>query len=184
VIEILDVMHRIVASAGQTRCLIALEGIKNGHVNGVALEGARAEVAMKALAIVVRRIELDRIRDRADVLDINVAQAAELGPHAAIENVIGMAGVAGFIGGNAVVLKVGGGDMVRVVHIKTLAVLFHDVAGETKRRCLGTFHVRGESDRSAEEGKKKHGDESEDLAFARRSDGGASKKQDNQSDTQ
>src|SRR4029077_19822342 len=103
-------MHRVVASAGQTGGFIALEGIKNGHVNGVALEGARPEVAVEALAIVVRRVELDGMRDRANVLDINVAQAAQLGPHAAIENVIGMAGVAGLIGRNAVVLKVGGGD--------------------------------------------------------------------------
>jgi hypothetical protein len=150
-------------AAGQTRCLIALERIKNGHVNGVALEGARPEVAVQALAIVERVVELDRVRDRADILHINVTQAAQLGPNAAVENVIGMAGVAGFIGRNAVVLKVGGGEIVRVVHKETLTIRFHDVAGETKCGRLGAFHVSRESDRSAEEGKEKEGDESKDL---------------------
>jgi hypothetical protein len=37
------------------------------------------------------------------------------------------------------------------------------VAGETKCGRLGAFHVSRESDRSAEEGKEKEGDESKDL---------------------
>ena len=54
---------------------------------------------------------------RAEVLDVNVAQASELGAKSAVEAVVGVAGVAGFIGRNAMVLKVGGRDVGRIVHV-------------------------------------------------------------------
>ena len=68
-------------------------------------------MTVKAFAIVVGLIELDVFgpRRRAEILDVNVAQASELGAKAAVEAVVGVTGVAGVVRRNAMVLKMGAG---------------------------------------------------------------------------
>jgi hypothetical protein len=67
-------------------------------------------VTVKAFAIVVGLIELDVFgpRRRAEILDVNVTQASELGAKAAVEAVVGVTGVAGVVRRNAMDLKMGG----------------------------------------------------------------------------
>lgn len=85
----------------------------------VALKGASASVTVQAFAIVVGLIELDVFRPRrgTKILDVDVPQASELGANAAIEAVVSVTGVAGFIGWDAMVLKMSGRDVGRVVHV-------------------------------------------------------------------
>ncbi len=109
----------------------------------VALKRASTGVTVQAFAIVVGLIELDVFwpRRRAEILDVNVAQTTELSANAAIEAIVSVTGVAGFIGWDAMVLKMGGRDVGRVVHVQAFAVRLHDVAGKAKFGLLGTFDV-------------------------------------------
>ena len=68
-------------------------------------------MTVKALAVVVRSVKLDlvRLRGSAQILDVNMVQTANLCANAAVQSVIGVAGVAGFIGRNTMILKVSGG---------------------------------------------------------------------------
>ena len=99
--------------------LVAGELIPNCGMYRVALERASAGVTVQAFAIVVGLIELDVFgpRRRAEILDVNMAQTSELGAKSAVQTVVGVTGVASFIGRNAMVLEMGGRDVGRVVHV-------------------------------------------------------------------
>jgi hypothetical protein len=102
---------------------------------------------MQAFAVVEGLVELDvfRLGRMAQVININMPQAAELGFDAAEHSVVGMTGIASFVGGYAVILKVSGGKVHRVIHTQTLAIWLHDVAAQTELRGLGTIQFRGKS---------------------------------------
>jgi hypothetical protein len=57
--------------------------------------------------------------------------------------VIGVAGVAGVISGNKIVLEMRGGNVTGIVHVKAPAKIMHYVAREAKFRAGGTFHMFG-----------------------------------------
>ena len=111
-------------------------------------------MAVQALAIVVGCVQFDlgRIRRRSEILDVDVAQAANLRAKTAIEGIVRMARVAGFVCGNSVVLEVGRGHILRVVDIQALPVGLHDVAREAKRRLFRPFDMSGGRAKRAEYG--------------------------------
>ncbi len=124
-------------------------------------------MAVQAFAIVVRRVQGDifRSRRRAEILNVDVAQSANLGAKAAIKGIVRVARVAGLVHGNSVVLEVG--RMTHIAdhrHLKTLAVRFHDVAGKTKRCLLRPFDMSGGRAKGAEYGQNEERKEREYLA--------------------
>ncbi len=131
----------------------------------VALKRASASVTVQAFAIVVGLIELDVFRPRrgTEILDVDMPQASELGAKAAIKTIVGVTGVAGFIGRNTMVLKMSGRDVGRIVHVKAFPVGLHDVAGKAKFRLLGTFDMGRRCHGAAEHGKDTEGDERQHL---------------------
>ena len=108
-------------------------------------EGAHAGVAVQAFAVVESGVEPDvcGFWDRADVLHINVAQPAEFGVEGAEHGVVGMAGVAGVIAGDKIVLEMRRRNVTGIVHVEASAKVVHDVAGETELCAGGTLHVFG-----------------------------------------
>ena len=106
-------------------------------------EGAHSGVAVQALAVVEGGVELDvgRLWHFAEVLHINVPQPAKFGVDGAEHSVVRVAGVAGMIAGNKIILKMPGGDVTRIIHVEALAEIVHDVAGEAELRAGGAFHV-------------------------------------------
>lgn len=123
-------------------------------------------MAVQALAIVVGRVELDLVRGRrrSEILNVNVAQATNLGAKAAIQGVVRVASVTGLIRGNSVVLEVGRRHILRIVDIKTLPVRLHDVARETKRCLLRPFDMSGGRAKRAEYGENEKRKEGEYFA--------------------
>jgi len=109
----------IVATAGYAGHLVAGELISNCGMHCITFKRAGSRVAVQAFAIIVGLIELDIFwaRRRAEILNVNVAQASELGANAAIEAIVGVTGVAGFIGWDAMILKMGGRNVGGVVHV-------------------------------------------------------------------
>ena len=107
------------ATAGYAGHLVTRELISNCGVHRITLKRASTGVAVQAFAIVVGLVELDVFgpRRRTEILDVNVPQATELGANAAIEAIVGVTGVAGFIGWDAMILKMGGRNVGRVVHV-------------------------------------------------------------------
>lgn len=128
-------MDRVVTSAGDTRYLIAFELIHHWRMDFI-FKRSRASMAMQALAIVERLIQMDRIHWRCQVLDVNVPKSMQLNPDGAVHRVVRVAGVACLVGRNAMILKMGGRDMVHVVNVKASAVRLHDVTGKAKVRLL------------------------------------------------
>src|SRR6266702_2027933 len=88
---------------------------------------APSGVAVQALAVVVRLVELDVLRcwRSSKVIHVDMSESAKHG-------VIRVARVAGFVRRNAMILKMCGGEMLGVVHAQTLSVRFHDVARKTE----------------------------------------------------
>ena len=78
----------------------------------------------------------------AEILHVDVVQPVQFGPEPAKHRIVCVAGVAGLVGWDAVILKVRGGKVNRVIHIKAATVRLHDVAGEAERRALGSFEFR------------------------------------------
>jgi hypothetical protein len=76
-------------------------------MGGRFFEGARAEMTMKAFAVVIWCIQPDgRWRRRfAKILHVYVAYAPPFGTYATAEHVVGVARLAGFVGGNAMILE-------------------------------------------------------------------------------
>src|ERR1700692_719271 len=100
-------------------------------------------VTVEALAIVEGRVELDvsRLWDLSEVLHINVAQATKLCVDRTEQGVVRMAGIAGMIAGNEIVLKVPGRDVTRVIDVEAAAEIGHHVAGKAELRARGSLHV-------------------------------------------
>src|ERR1700735_4984474 len=111
----------------------------------ITFKRASTGVAVQAFAIVVGLVELDVFgpRRRTEILDVNVPQATELGANAAIEAIVSVTGVAGFLGWDAMILKVGGRNVGRIAPVQAFSVGLHDMAGKAKLRLLGAFDVRG-----------------------------------------
>src|SRR5260370_27424634 len=98
-------------------------------------------MTMEALPIVVGVVELDLCRRRwsGEVIDVDVAQPAQLGFGGAEHRVAGVAGVTGLVRWYPMVLEVGCAEIGRIVNAETLSVGLHDVAGQAERGALGAF---------------------------------------------
>ena len=106
-------------------------------------KGAHSRVAVETLAVVEGCVELDvsRLWHLPDVLHINVAQSAKFGVGSTEHGVVRMAGIAGMIARNEIVLKMLGRDVTRVVDVEAAAEIVHNVAGEAELRAGGALHV-------------------------------------------
>ena len=153
------------ASAGDAGKRIVFQVVHHCQVSGT-LKRARAFVAMQTFPIVIRMIEMNRIHRRAEILHVNVVQAVEFHAQAAVHRVIGVAGVAGFVGGDAVILKMRASDIVFVIHIQTLPPRGHDVAGQTETCLLGSLEVFRSAEGSAQNRQHAEAHECEHLSFA------------------
>src|SRR3984893_9282314 len=165
-------------SARKTRYLVGLGGgeqVRIGGVDRTFLERARTEVAVQTLAIVERVVETDGLGSwrSAEIVHIHVLEAMHLGAKAAKHRVVGVAGVAGLVGGNAVVLKVGGSQVGGIVHQQALAVWFHLVTGETKLGPFGTIDVIGGAHTGADQREQEQHEEAEYLSTLGRGHAGA-----------
>ena len=100
-------------------------------MTGLFVKGAHARMAMQALAIVERAVELDLggLWDFPEILYINVAQPAKFGMERAEHGVIRMARVARMIAGNEIVLKMLGRNVTGIIHVQAAAKIVHNVAG-------------------------------------------------------
>ncbi len=141
-------MNCVVAVGGHAGQLVGRDlahGLRRFSVLGFLFEGAHSGVAVQAFAIVVRGVELDvgGLRNGADVLDVNVAESAELGMESAKHGVVGVAGVAGVIARNQIVLEMRGRCVAGIVDVKAASKIMHDVAGEAELRAGGALHVLG-----------------------------------------
>src|SRR5262249_39466388 len=105
------------------------------------LEGTSSGMAMETLAIVVRLIEFDLrgLRGLSEVIDVKVSQAAYLGFETAEHRVVGVAGVAGFVRRNAVILVVRGRQMKRIIDMQALSIGLHDVTAQAESGALRTI---------------------------------------------
>jgi len=159
-------VDRIVATARYAGHLVARELISNCGMHRISFTRVSTGVAVQAFAIVVGLMELDIFwaRRRAEILNVNVAQASELGASAAIEAIVSVAGVASFVRGNAMVLKMGGRNVGRIVDVKAFTVGLHDVAGKAKLRLLGTFDVGGGCHGAAQNRQHAKGNEGQHLS--------------------
>src|SRR5262249_56661843 len=106
-------------NAGKLVALDVRHGLSVGSVDCALLEAARAQMAMQALTIIKRLVQPDGIRRTPDVVLVGVNQAAKLVPESAIDGVVGVAGGAGQITGEAAGLKKGWRDIAGNVHVKT-----------------------------------------------------------------
>src|SRR5262245_25005588 len=90
---------------------------------------------MQALTNVERMVELYRLLRIADVLDIDMVKPADVSLDATcVKRIIRVAGIASFLTRDAIVLKVRRRYVGSIVHIQTLSMGLHDVAGETELR--------------------------------------------------
>ena len=89
-------------------------------------------MAMQALAIIEGLVQVDWIHRRSQVLDVNVPKSVELDPDGAVHRVVRVAGVARVVRRNAMVLKMGGWDMLYIVNVEASAVRLHDVTRKAK----------------------------------------------------
>ena len=107
------------AAARYAGHLVAGELLPNSCMDRVGLKRAGTGVAVQAFAIVVGLIELDIFGPwrRAEILYVNMAQASELGAKSSVKAVVGVAGVARFVRRNAMVLKMGGWNVGRIVDV-------------------------------------------------------------------
>ena len=97
-------------------------------MSGALLERPRTQMAVKTLAIVERLVELDVLRQGrlSQIVDVKMAQAAELRCERAEHGVVRVAGVARLVGGNAMILIMRRGKIRRVIDMQALSVRFHD----------------------------------------------------------
>ena len=138
-------------------------------------ERTRPQMAMETFSIVVGFVQLDILRAGFlfKVVNIQMPQATEFGLESSEHRVVGMAGVAGFVGGNAMILKMSGGEVTRIVYPKALPVRFHDVTGQTEGCALRTLHFIVHSGSKTEQWKKEKHAERKNLAARVHRDRGA-----------
>src|SRR5208282_3981281 len=100
-------------------------------------------MAMQALAVVERLVQLDILRQRLlfQIVDVKMPQAAQLRLERPKHRVVRVARVTGLVGGNAMILIVRRGKIRGVVDLQALSVGLHDVAREAERRALGALHL-------------------------------------------
>ena len=132
-----------VATARNARNLVRHEGGHRRHAVKIRLEVARTCMAVQALRVVVRAVQMDHLGGTAHILHVNVPQALELVLQGTVHGVVRVAGVAGLIRLDEVVLKMLRGDVALIQHVQTLPVGFHAVARNAVCRLFGTLHVKG-----------------------------------------
>ncbi len=132
-------------------------------------------MAVQAFTIVVRTVKLDLVGRRrcSKILNVDMPESAKLGVETAIEPIISMARIAGFVGWNSMILKMSGGDVLRIVHEEAPPIRLHDVARKTECRLLGPFDVFGGCSQCAQDRQNKKGQEREDFAAWRGRQGGS-----------
>src|SRR5580658_2196070 len=128
VAELVDIVEGIVAPAGGTRNLIRFQVAHHGCVRGTLFKRARPGMAVQAFPVVVGLVKADGVHRRSKPVDIDVVQPFHLGMYGAKHGVIGMAGVAGLVRGDSMILEMSSGDIGLVVHVQAPPVGFHDVA--------------------------------------------------------
>lgn len=131
----------------------------------ILIERASTSVTVQAFAIVVRSVQFDvcwlwRI---PKILNKDVLEPSEFGTQAAVQAVVGMAGVARLIGWHSMILKMCGRDIRRVVHIETSSISFHDVAGDAEFRLLRALDMSRGSHRATEHRQYAKGCKSQNL---------------------
>ena len=125
-------MHDIVAPAGETGNFVGFysrKQIRIGGVDSTLFEGSGAEVAVQAFAVVVRFVEANGIMRLAKILHVNVVQPVKFGPGASKHRIVCVTGIAGLIGGDAVILKVRRSQVSGIIYVQALAVSLHGVTG-------------------------------------------------------
>jgi hypothetical protein len=171
-------VHHFVAAAGEAREFVGFDGGEKsgiGVVDGAFFEGARTEVAVQTLAIVERVVKanvLGRGR-RAEIVNVDMAEAVHFGSKVAKHGVSGMAGEAGFLGRDAMVLKVGSGQVRGIVDHEAFAIRLHFMTGKTKLGLLGTFNVIVGAHAQADERQQEQNEEGEDLSALGRGQAGS-----------
>lgn len=162
-------MHHFVAAAGKAREFVSFDGGEQGRVGGVDgafFEGAGAEVAVEALAIVEGVIEanvLGRGR-RAEIVNVDVPEPVHFGANVAKHGVGGMAGEARCVGGNAMILEMGSSQVRGIVNHEAFPVRLHFMTRKTKLGLLGTFDVIVGAHGQADERQQEQNEEGEDLS--------------------
>src|SRR3569833_4765148 len=103
----------------------------------------RAEVAVQTGLIREGSVELNisRLRDPSQILDVDMTQAAKFRLHATEHREIGMACIAGVIGRDEVILKMRGGEITLIVEVEALSEILQDKARETKARRRGAVQM-------------------------------------------
>src|SRR5260370_6739988 len=98
-------------------------------------------MTMQAFPIVVGVVQLDLFRRRwsREVIDVDVAQPAQLGFGGAEHRVAGVAGVTGLVRWYPMGLEVGCAEIRRIVNPETLSVRLPDVAGARQNGGLLAF---------------------------------------------
>ena len=141
--EIGDVVRRIVATATQTRHLIRYESTHHRRVHRIFLEAAGTRVAVQALGVFesARYADGRRIGRLGHVLQIDSLETTHFVVQRTIEGVVRMAGVAGHVRWDSVVLKMLGGNVIGVVNVETLPVRNHDVTGRAELRRFRSLYM-------------------------------------------
>src|SRR5215470_10039508 len=107
------------------------------------LERTSSGVTVQALAVVVGLVEPDffGFGRRPQVVDVHVTEAAELCFESAEHGVIRVAGVAGLVRWDAMILEMRSGEMAWIVNSEAPAVRLHDVTREAESRALRVVHL-------------------------------------------
>ena len=93
-------------------------------------------------------------------------QAAELRSDAAVEHIVRVAGITGFVARYSGVLEVGCRQVGGVIYVQASAIRLHDVAGKAEAGLLGSLHVFGGPKDSSHDGKNKQCQEGKNFACA------------------
>ena len=139
VVKVFHVVDGVMASGRHAGELVALDvghGLRIGRVQGALLKAARALMAVQALTVVVRMVELDGLLRFGDILRVDMVQPLQFGAETAEDGVIGVAGIAGLIAWHTPVLKMRCRNIGRVIYVEALSISAHDMAGQAERRLL------------------------------------------------
>src|SRR6185437_14151112 len=112
--KLADVMHHVVAAAGDAGERSGGEQAHHGAVGGIFLELASAGVTVQAGLVIEGLVEVDGFHGGAEVLHPDVMEPLELSLQGAELRVVGVAGVTGGIGGHEMVLEVDGGNIASI----------------------------------------------------------------------
>src|SRR5258707_14174974 len=126
-------------------------------MHGAFFKGACSSVAVQAFSVVEGLVEFDMFGCgwRSQVIHVDMPKPTQLGLDCAEHSVIRVACVASRIGRNPMILKMGGRQVLRIVHIEALAVWFHDVTRKTELSAFCVFQFAGSSNSKAEKRQRK-----------------------------